>query len=143
MGDPLEDLAAHPGLLAELRGARAAGTSWRRFTGWEPAQTTTFRHDAAGRLVETVTTTEAEWDDEQRAAVYALLAYEDSLCPGCKRSWAEATDPDNDGRYVPGRPIRCHSCTARSQMQGLYAGADHPDALYIPVEYRPPGGGGG
>jgi hypothetical protein len=137
-GDPLDDLAAHPGLLAELQAARAAGVSWRRYTGWEPTRIAVHEYED-GRLVRSVTTTEPEWDDDQRAAVQALLRYEASLCPGCRSPWAEVTDPDNEGRYITAPAIRCHRCTALSQAQGIYQDTDHPDALHIPVEYRPPG----
>lgn len=133
--DPLGDLGSDPELLAELRGARAAGVSWRRFTGWEPTRTTRFEYED-GRLARAVTTTEPEWDDEQRAAVYALLAFEASLCPGCKQPWDEVTAPEAEDRFLPGEVVRCHYCTARGQASSQTGDAVIPDALFYGVRDR-------
>jgi hypothetical protein len=133
--DQLDDLAKYASLRRELEAARAAGVSWRRYAGWEPERRTRFVYED-GQLVEAITTTEPEWDDDQRAAVEALLAYEASLCPGCRQVWAEVTAPEAEGRFVPDAPIRCHYCTARAQGEAIYAGSDHSGALFATVRDR-------
>lgn len=136
--DPLDDLAKHPGLLAELEGAAAAGVSWRRFTGWEPARITEYEYED-GQLVRAVTTTEPEWDDEQRHAVHALLRYRAGLCPGCRNPLSETADPVNEYGYVRplGPPLRCHYCT----MLGIYQESDkdlpHAESLLYHLDRKP------
>lgn len=96
---------------------------WRRFNGWEPTATTSV---VDGR---TVTTSEPEWDDTDRAWAEALVAYDAQKCDGCGHPLTHTTDPDADGAYVASLPVRCHSCTALHQMQDRYRDADQPAAL--------------
>jgi hypothetical protein len=58
------------------------GVSEKRLLGWEPVETHEHTYDNDGRLVRTVVTREAEWDDVQRGNLLALADYEDSIC-GC------------------------------------------------------------
>jgi hypothetical protein len=130
------DLVSNPGLRAELAAARAWGVSWRRFSGWEPATTTTFEYDDAGRLAKSVTTVEPEWDGAERDTALALAAYEADLCPGCHRPMSETTARENQKAYVAGAPIRCHCCTASQRAAEDYEKSPQPQALFIPVELR-------
>ena len=45
----------------------------RRFDGWEPRERTRYRYDAEGRVAETVTTRDPEWDDTDRAIIMAAV----------------------------------------------------------------------
>lgn len=90
---------------------------------------TTRHRDAAGRVVE-VTTGEPEWTEDDQVHALALTAYEAGLCPGCKRSLAQTTDPLMEGRYAYDGFVECFYCLA------LAKGADsvskdhpHPHAL--------------
>lgn len=135
------DLAGDPQLRAVVETARAWGVSPRRFVGWEPCQTTTYEYDLAGRLIRSVTTVEAEWDDEQRELVFALQAYEADLCPGCRQPLNETTRTENEGRYIPGPAIRCHRCTAADQASKTYENSPAPHALLIPIKLNGSGEG--
>lgn len=91
--------------------------SRRRFLGWEPERVTTYFYDDAGRLVRSVTVTEPEWDDEERAWAYALTDVEAEMCPGgCGQPLAESTavgaDEDYDVLFV-----QCHACATRARRQ--------------------------
>ncbi|MFG3340528.1 hypothetical protein [Glycomyces sp. NPDC048151] len=86
----------------------------------------------------TVTERETEWDDEQQDWMLALALAEADECPGCHGRFSETTLPENDGRYLPDDPARCHRCTA------LAIGADQirdrkspqPQALFPRVKER-------
>ena len=108
----------------------------RRFLGWAPQVTTVHEYDDAGRMVRSVTTSEAEWDDDARDAAVALAAYEADLCPGCRQPLAETTDPAREDRYTAGLAVRCHRCTATERAGEKYQDSPQPGALLIPVEYR-------
>ncbi len=137
------DVAGDPELRAELEAARAWGVSWRRWCGWEPTRTTTYEYDPDGRLVRAVTTTEAEWDDEQRAAAYALRDYEAGLCPGCGGVLAETTRPENEFRYKELETARCHRCVGTEVVQASYEGDPHLSALLFHIGLPPEEDSGG
>lgn len=120
-------------LSLEMDTARAWGVSWRRFHGWEPARTTVYEYDDAGRLVRSVTTVEPEWDGPERRAAMALLVFESGLCPGCRQPLAETTRPEREFAYKAGQAIRCHRCTAMEQAHAKYENAPAPGALLIPI----------
>jgi hypothetical protein len=96
------------------------GISVKRFSGWEPAETTTVvDRDDAGRPARWVTTRESEWDVQQQAEMLALALYRAGLCHRCGGELAETTSADNDrdnphgvGVYKATRKVRCHKCTA-------------------------------
>lgn len=69
-------------------------------------------YDNAGRLVRSVTSTEPEWDEQERAWALALAAFEDSLCPLCGRPLAICSAPEAEGRVTVPAPTRCHVTTA-------------------------------
>lgn len=51
--------------------------------GREPAETTEYEYDAAGRLVRAVTTRESEWTELDAAEMLAIAEYRDTLCHCC------------------------------------------------------------
>jgi hypothetical protein len=131
-----------PAIRAFLETARAWGVSPRRFLGWEPAQITVYEYDDLGRVTRTVTTVDPEWDNEQRRAVFDLLALEAGQCPGGKHLLSETTLPENEGRYKPGPAIRCHYCTASDQAAKAYEDSPSPQALFIPIQLEEARNGG-
>jgi hypothetical protein len=67
-----------------------------------------------------VTTSDAEWDDEARAAAMGLALFEDTLCPLCKRPSYICQDVDNQFNWRPRPPTRCHATSAvLAQQQGF------------------------
>lgn len=135
--DPADDPATNPRLRTELEAARSWGVSWRRFCGWEPVRTTTFRYDDVGDLVEAVTVTEPEWDDVGREAVYALMRLDADLCPGCRQPLAVTAAAENEFRWQEGASVRCHRCVAAEVVQKTYEGDPHPGALLVAIELKP------
>jgi hypothetical protein len=101
----------------EVETARAWGISRRRFLGWEPRQVTTYSYDDAGRLVSSVTETEPEWNDDDRAWAYALADVEAEMCPGgCGQPLAESTAVGADDDYFPHR-LQCHACAQKRRVE--------------------------
>lgn len=132
------DPATNLQLRAELEAARSWGVSWKRFCGWEPVTTTTYRYDPDGRLLGATTVTEAEWDDLGRAAVYALMRLEADLCPGCGCPLAVTAAPENEFRWQEGATVRCHRCAGTETVQKSYENDPHPGSLLIAMELKPP-----
>ena len=58
------------------------------------------------------TTTEAEWDEDERGWMLALARLRKGECSGCGHPLIESTDPANDGRYKVDSPTRCYACNA-------------------------------
>jgi hypothetical protein len=125
---------------AHLELALKLGISEKRLNGWEPAQATDYEYDGDGRLLRAVTRREPEWDDEQRASMLALHAYQSSLCGGCGGWLPDTTGDETDVSYVATDPVRCLRCTAISIQAKEYAEQDHPQALLYPTERRAKGG---
>lgn len=117
-------------LRAKVAAARQLGISVKRFDGWEPKRTTTYRYDDDGRLVESITFTEEEWDPQQQAWMLALHVLETDRCPGCGGRWSDTTHPDNQDAYTVPDPVRCHSCTAKSIAEDKNQNPQ-PHALYF------------
>lgn len=130
------DVANDPQLRALVEASRAWGISPKRMLGWEPKRTTVHEHDLSGNLARSTTTTEPEWDEEQRELVFAFLAWEAGLCPGGKHSLDETTKPENEGRYGWEPAVRCHYCTAADQASKAYEDSPSPNALFIPIQLR-------
>lgn len=111
--------------------------SHKRFTGWEPATVTEHEYDADGRLVRSVTRREAEWTDEERANVLALIDYEGQCCPGCGGYLPETTSAEHEGQYTTEPPMRCHACTAIHIKQHAFREQNQSAALVQwPVRLR-------
>jgi hypothetical protein len=125
-------LAQHAGLRREVEAAVRLGISLKRWSGWEPAATSTT--DERGV---TTTVTEPEWDDEDRSWVLAWFEYEAQRCPGCGGHLPETTHPDNEAAYVTGPPHRCYRCTALQARQAQYAkDPNHGAQVVWPVHLR-------
>jgi YD repeat-containing protein len=131
-----------PAIRELLEAARAWGVSPRRFLGWEPGQTTVYEYDDLGRVARATTTTEPEWDSEQRRAVLDLLALEAGQCPGGKHQLSETTLPENEDAYVAGPAVRCHYCTASDRAAKAYEDSPSPQALLIPIQLKGTRNGG-
>jgi hypothetical protein len=87
-------------------------------------------------LVRSVSVTETEWDDEQRAWMLALGLYRAGLCPNCGRAMDECTASESEGKYHVGPPARCHATTALSIAQAAYRDAPQAEALLWRAEKR-------
>lgn len=72
---------------------------------------TVYEYDDDGRLVQSVTTHDAEWADEDLGYAQAHRRNELGKCPGCGLPLAETTNADNEGAYEAPPPTRCHACT--------------------------------
>lgn len=76
---------------------------------------------------------EQEWDEEQQAYMLALAEREALSCGGCGGWLPETTAIENDGRYAPPEPVRCHSCTTQAIAQEYHAkDAKHVHAVHWP-----------
>lgn len=88
-----------------------------------------------------MTRREAEWDDESRAEVLALLLWESTQCKGCGGDLTETTKPENENRYVAQLPVRCHRCdeveAANEIIFDEKNGHRRPRALMVPIEHHP------
>lgn len=125
-------LASNHELRREVEAATRLGISLRRWSGWEPRRVTST--DEHGR---TVTTTEPEWGDDERAWVLALLELEAQRCPGCGGHLPDTTSADHEGRYAAGPPLRCHRCSALHQRQDDYRDDPNRAAQVVwPVRLR-------
>lgn len=94
--------------------------TYRRFSGWEPAESTEYEYDEAGRLIRSVTTREPEWDEQERAWMLALAEHESRLCPLCGRPLSVCTDPATEGRWKTAPPTRCYATTSVIQARKPY-----------------------
>jgi hypothetical protein len=128
-----ERLRDHGEARAELEAARAWGVSRKRFLGWEPRTTTEHAYDEDGRLLRSVTTTEPEWDDTERAYAITLLDLEADLCNGCGQPLSETTLREAfDGYDVPD-PHACQGCKALIAQQKEYAASESMPAYRFRV----------
>lgn len=114
-------------LRAEIEAARAWGISRRRFLGWEPRRITRYEHDDEGRIVRSITETEPEWDDNERAWAIALLEVEADTCKGCGQPLSETLQPEAYQGYEASDGAACQGCKAVRRKQDAYAKAKDPD----------------
>lgn len=132
--DPFERVASDPLLRQAIEAARSWGVSPSRFLGAEVV--TRHGYDVGQRLA--VSTTSPEWTDEDRELVFAFLAWEASLCPGCRHPLAETMKAENEERYRGVLEGRCHRCTALEIEQEKHQKKDHPSALLVTVKLTDP-----
>ena len=78
------------------------GVSLKRLQGWEPRRFTEYVYGEDGRLIRSVETVEAEWDDEQLALILAHLEIENDVGPH-GQPMSEATDRLGDAKNPDGR----------------------------------------
>jgi len=117
--------------------------SARRLQGWEPAETTTYEYDDAGRVISATTTREPEWDREQLAMMLAHIENEASI-DSLGFPIAESTSPDGDennkqGKYLyrAEKPIVNFAARAQENAQEAYRkahGGELPSYLHFPVK---------
>lgn len=134
-----DSLDGNPQLRALLQVARSWGVSPSRFSGHEPVTRTVYTYDVMGRVVSSVTTTEPEWNDEDREMAFQLQEYEATLCSGCGESLKETSKRENEFEYVPASdPIRCHKCTRAGIESEKVHDSKLPQAqaLHIPIVLR-------
>jgi hypothetical protein len=129
----------NPEIRARVEAAERLGISVRRFDGWEPQTVTVYRYRKDGRIKKTITVTEPEYDEHDRAWMLALSAYRAAHCPHCGGALHETTDPANEFAYHADS-IRCFKCTALAKSaDALTKGpmpAQHPQAVLHRAEFR-------
>lgn len=104
------------------------GIPLRRLHGWEPASTTEYKYDAQGRIAETRTVREPEWDQWDHYLMVALSDWRRSLCPNCGEPRSECMVSDDvpegelpklSARLYESGYGRCISCFRISYEQGV------------------------
>jgi len=121
--------------------AEALGVSYKRLHGWEPRRVTV-HYDADGAEVgRSVTTTEVEWDVDQRQIAVGLTGVRADTCGGCGQPLSLSMDPASAGddesefMYEAKLPVRCHGCTAKAAAVKAHEdGGGSLAALHFGVE---------
>lgn len=94
-----------------------------------PQQTTEYEYDPdTGRLLRTVTTSEPEWTEQDRAEILALALYRSWLCPKCDGLLEECTSREEDGPEYRVRKIRCRATDELLAEQSVTK-SDRPEAV--------------
>lgn len=107
--------------------------------GWEAAEVTDYVYDEAGRLIRSVTTREAEWDDTEQGWMLALAEWERGRCHLCGGDLTECWDRSSEGRWQVPPPIRCQRTTAIAAGRKPYENNDTvpaPHALMFWAQLR-------
>jgi hypothetical protein len=94
---------------------------------------TTHRYDDAGRLVESITTTETEWDEVERAWAMTLTDVESDTCHGCGQPLSETLTRDAYEGYEAELPSVCQGCKALHRQQRNYVDDKDLHALRFTV----------
>lgn len=93
--------------------------------------------------MESRTETEAEWDDEQRALMLALRAWEsEALCSVCGGPKSECQASNAEVVWDVPAPTRCHRITAVETKAEQYKDAKVSRALVFSAVPRPWGATG-
>lgn len=98
-------------------------------------------YDDSGRLVESVTTREPEFDADDRRLFLALEEWESALCSGCNRPLSETTDGAHEFDWTHGERMRCYACQAQAtwiETQGLdkASSVDRASVMFTPPRPR-------
>jgi len=72
----------------------------------------------------------ARWSTRDRGLAEALIAWEDSLCPGCGQPIDRAWDPRSEGEYEAHEHI-CEACKAKAAREK--DGREHQAGRYVTV----------
>lgn len=90
-----------------------------------------YEYDEEGRVARTVSQSEPEWNDDDRADMEALAALESDECSGCGHPLSETTTSNFYEDYEVPAPRRCQACTAVMVKQTLLDAQkpEHPGAL--------------
>lgn len=111
------DLRESPGLLVDCDAAYGElGISVKRLRGWEPVEVTEHEYDEQGRLLRATTTREPEWDEQERATLYAWLEDRQDRCSGCGHPLSESTDLDTAGQWAASSQV-CLACLAAHNLR--------------------------
>lgn len=104
---------------------------------------TRFVYDDDGRLVEAVTTHDAEWTDDDLDQALAWADYKAGLCEGCGFPIAETINAPH-GTFVVTEGVTCDACQAREDFYDAARrdGRDLPRSLRLIVDRDPHRGGG-
>lgn len=94
---------------------------------------TTHRYDDAGRLVESVTTVEPEWDEVERAWAMTLIDVESDTCNGCGQPLSETLTREAYEGYEAGPPAVCQGCKELHRTQRTYVDDKDLHALRFTV----------
>lgn len=76
---------------------------------------TRYVYDDDGRMVESVTTHDAEWTDEDVDQVLAWMDHKAGLCGGCGYPMAETINCQ-PGTFVVTEGVTCDACQAREDF---------------------------
>ena len=86
--------------------------SLRRAQGWEPSEHTRYIYDDGGRLVESVTTRESEFDETDLDWLHAIAELESQELPhgfsveDATSPDADPANPDGPWQFVAGNLVR-------------------------------------
>lgn len=93
-------------------------------------------YDRRGRLVRSVTVTEAEWTEQDQAEIHALALYRSELCRSCGHPTPETTSPEDGGPQYTARKIRCRACDEILRVQDELKNTPRPGALLWRAERK-------
>lgn len=99
--------------------------------GRQRTSKTVYRYDDDGRLVEAVTTHDAEWLPEDVEGLRLLDAYEQSVCDGCGQPLAESLDPAHRREYSV-RIVPCNGCESKQLMLDDWARSQRDAGMPTP-----------
>lgn len=113
------------------------GISLKRFDGWEPSETHTYRYSRRdpGRVTSVKVVREVEWDADERAWMLALHLYRSQVGP-CGHYLPRTAAADAEYRYFSPEPDRCHACTAIGEQAKAYTESPQPQALLFHAERK-------
>jgi len=100
----------------------------RRFDGWEPREAHVYHYDEAGRVEWVEVQREAEWSQEDRDQLEALVLFESLTCKGCGGWLPHTTSKDFAGVVEHGRCFGCQSLAINERT----AEAEHKDEKPTP-----------
>lgn len=99
-------------------------------------------YDRRGRLKRSVTTSEPEWTEQDRAEILALAEYRRRLCPLHGGPLTECTSHEDTGpQFVVGKK-RCRAQDAVLTAQAGLKNTPHPNALLWSVTAKARSGRG-
>ena len=115
--------------------------SLRRLNGWEPAESTEYVYDEAGRLIRTVTTREPEWSRDEVALFIAARRVEANMGPyGVPIDRALAKNAKFVADAIPMQNAAVAAVErARTKYFDQYPKASREGLLWRVHEVEPPG----
>jgi hypothetical protein len=103
-------------------------------------EVTTYERDNDGRIIRSTAVRDAEWTDEDRGWVLALLAEEADTCPGCGQPNSVCRDPKTmyEWRAVQ---VQCQACRMIETQRESDADGPKRRGIYTGVRRIPPDSG--